>query len=194
MLGSRPKTNRSGGQGGTGRGLSQWWGTRPNQLYPMISPLCPRGLGPNQKTKTGLMANNDGSVKGGTGSVGGPDKVFVLPSPYPPIISWHWGGWRGWWWWKETSAGEGEYGDVQREEGKWEKRTGGGRQREKRGSWRCSSRQSSGNRWGNTGEGSIGEQWEPSGAARLATVTAHLTQKTQCVMETDAPSHAFQHN
>lgn len=51
-----------------------------------------------------------------------------------------------------------------------------------------------GNRWGNTGEGSIGEQREPCGVARLATVTAHLTQKTQCVMETDTPSHAFQHN
>lgn len=62
--------------------------TQPNQLYPMISPLCLRGLGPNQKTKTGLMAKNDGSVKGGTGSVGGPDEVFVLPfTTTPPIIS-----------------------------------------------------------------------------------------------------------
>lgn len=51
----------------------------------MISPLCPRGLGPNQKTKDrGPMANNDGPVKGGTGSVGGPDEVFVLPLSSPP--------------------------------------------------------------------------------------------------------------
>lgn len=95
FLSSRPKTNKRGGQGGTGRGLSQRWVTQPNQLYPMISPLCLRGPGPNQKTKTGLMAKNDSSVKGGMGSVGGPDKVFVLPFPHPlphpPIISWHWG-------------------------------------------------------------------------------------------------------
>lgn len=62
--------------------------TKPSQLNPMISPLCLGGPGPNQKTKTGLMAKNDGSVKGGARSVGGLDKIFVLPFPHtPPIIS-----------------------------------------------------------------------------------------------------------
>lgn len=53
-------------------------------LVVSLSLLCLGVLGPNQKTNTGLMVRNDGSEKGGTGSVGGPDKVFVLPSPYPP--------------------------------------------------------------------------------------------------------------
>lgn len=51
----------------------------------MISPLCLGGLGPNQKTKTGLIARNDGLEKGGTGSVGGPDEVIALPFLTPPI-------------------------------------------------------------------------------------------------------------
>lgn len=84
-MSSRPKTNKRGGQGGTGRGPSRRRATQASQLYPMISPLCLGGLGPNQKTKTGLIARNDGLEKGGTGSVGGPDKVIALPFLTPPI-------------------------------------------------------------------------------------------------------------
>lgn len=76
----RPKTNKRGGTGVTGKGTITKMSDTGQAVVAHDQSLCVKGLDPNQKTKTGLIATNDGSVKLGQGQWVGQTRSLYCPS------------------------------------------------------------------------------------------------------------------